>query len=91
MHPPLYKNKHPSCIEVIDALNRCHKERSIAKFWGVCTDQKLALDACFRQEKKDNRARNFEKARAERERLEVKIGTGAATPGYGVRSQHAET
>lgn len=47
---------HLHTLQVIDALNRCHKERSIAKFWGVCTDQKLALDACFRQEKKDNRS-----------------------------------
>jgi Cytochrome c oxidase biogenesis protein Cmc1 like len=121
--------------QVIDALNQCHEERPIAKFWGVCTDHKLALDACFRQEKKDNRwgavfggsrklklpkpnvshmcysvchrarahhlltrawhhtrrrAKNFERARAERERLEARIGTGVRIPGYGVRKQQEE-
>lgn len=147
-----------SRVQVIDALNQCHQENPIAKFWGVCTEKKIALDRCFRQEKKDNRcverwqrrtssfmarsdgaaaafpshghaqwracaavllrhgscpcriskrgrpgnpqpppvhgppiarrtrrARNFERARAERERLESKLGTRACTPGYGVR------
>ena len=34
------------------ALKLCHSEHPYAKFWGICNDQKLALDACFRNEKK---------------------------------------
>ena len=62
MHPPLARHKHKSCIEVpfglsvpssaqaIDALHKCHTERNIAKFWGVCNEFKDALDACLKEE-----------------------------------------
>jgi len=34
---------------------RCHADHAIAKFWGVCNEQKWALDACLREEKAINR------------------------------------
>ena len=43
------------CFQVIEALQRCHAENPVSKFWGVCNDQKLALDRCFAQEKVTNR------------------------------------
>ena len=33
----------------------CHAEHALAKFWGVCNEQKWALDACLREEKAINR------------------------------------
>ena len=33
----------------------CHAEHAVAKFWGVCNEQKWALDACLREEKAINR------------------------------------
>ena len=42
-------------LQLIEALQECHRDHPIAKFWGHCNDQKIALDACFREEKKLNR------------------------------------
>ncbi|KAL4528107.1 hypothetical protein Ndes2437B_g00219 [Nannochloris sp. 'desiccata'] len=44
MHPPLHISRHPHCKEVIEALIKCHNDHPIAKFVGVCNDQKWALD-----------------------------------------------
>jgi hypothetical protein len=47
MHPPLFA-PHPLCETEVSSLVKCHEERYIAKFWGVCNDAKTALDMCFR-------------------------------------------
>eukprot|EP01032_Pedospumella_encystans_P010277 gene10277-12029_t len=62
MHPPLFKD-HPDCKHVVDDLVRCHQEKSIAKFFGACNEQKFALDRCFKDEKNVKRAENLAKAR----------------------------
>lgn len=46
-------------VQFINALNQCHADNPIAKFWGVCNNQKIALDKCFRQEKRINRYASF--------------------------------
>ena len=59
-------------MQLIEALQECHREHPVAKFWGHCNDQKIALDACFREEKKINRyavagvGKSTEKAAPER-------------------------
>eukprot|EP00891_Asterochloris_glomerata_P009468 jgi/Astpho2/9468/gw1.00145.146.1_t len=70
MHPPLYREKHPTCLQQIEDLETCHQEHPIAKFWGICNDQKYALDRCFRQEKALNSALNRKKSKNFQERLE---------------------
>lgn len=47
MHPPLHR-PHPSCHDVIQALEKCHQENVYKKFIGVCNNAKADLDACFR-------------------------------------------
>lgn len=42
---------HPS-LQLIEALQRCHKDRPYAKFWGACNQIKWDLDNCFKEEKK---------------------------------------
>jgi len=42
-------------LQVIQALQQCHAAHPYAKFWGVCNDQKFALDRCFAAEKVANR------------------------------------
>lgn len=72
-------------MQVIDALNACHAEHPVAKWWGVCEPQKNALDRCFREEKKLRRTASFERARDERERLKARIASGKGhVPGFGV-------
>ncbi|KIY99486.1 hypothetical protein MNEG_8477 [Monoraphidium neglectum] len=65
MHPPLIIDKHPICAEFIEALTRCHKEHSVAKWWGACNDPKFELTKCLDREKKELRAARQEKAKAE--------------------------
>ena len=47
MHPPLFK-PHPLCQQTIQALVTCHEQHPVAKFFGVCNEQKAQLDRCFR-------------------------------------------
>lgn len=65
-------------LQTIEALIKCHADHPFAKFWGVCNDQKWALDRCLREEKVIKRRKNLEKARKEqerhRERLAAKQG-----------------
>lgn len=65
-------------MQVIEALVNCHNDHPIAKFWGVCNDQKWALDRCFREEKKINRKKNQEKAKEERQRFLARVAAKEA-------------
>ncbi|RZC53063.1 hypothetical protein C5167_011917 [Papaver somniferum] len=51
MHPPLSLHRHPMCAKIIKEFQKCHIEHPYAKFFGECTDLKIKLDRCFRQEK----------------------------------------
>ena len=42
----------------MDALVRCHEEHPLAKFLNACGNPKLALDLCFKEEKKLRRKLN---------------------------------
>ena len=68
MHPPLSR-PHPTCQDVINALQSCHEERSVAKWFGGCNTQKAALDLCFKQEKVDRRKVNSAKAKLSQARF----------------------
>ncbi|XVE67368.1 hypothetical protein DITRI_Ditri08aG0154700 [Diplodiscus trichospermus] len=50
MHPPLTLHRHPMCAEIIEEFQKCHLDHPIAKFFGECTELKIKLDRCFRQE-----------------------------------------
>ena len=51
MHPPLFK-PHPLCQKEVDALVSCHAEHPLMKFLDACGPAKVAMDFCFREEKK---------------------------------------
>ena len=51
MHPPLFQ-PHPLCRGEVEALVKCHDDFPVLKFLNWCGDAKLALDLCFREEKK---------------------------------------
>ena len=42
----------PAATQFIEALTRCHKEHSVAKWWGKCNDEKFDLTKCLAAEKK---------------------------------------
>ncbi|XP_008218671.1 PREDICTED: COX assembly mitochondrial protein 2 homolog [Prunus mume] len=71
MHPPLTLHKHPMCAEIIEDFQKCHVDHPIGKFFGECTDLKIKLDRCFRQEKAVKRKVNFEESKKLKERLQA--------------------
>ncbi|OVA14654.1 Cytochrome c oxidase biogenesis protein Cmc1-like [Macleaya cordata] len=71
MHPPLTLHKHPMCAEIIEESQKCHIDHPVAKFFGECTDLKIKLDLCFRQEKALKRKANFEESKKLKERLQA--------------------
>merc|ERR1712086_584384 len=48
-----------SVPQAIDALEECHVEHNVAKFWGVCNGFKDALDECLKQEVRPNQCKCF--------------------------------
>ncbi|KAH9258084.1 hypothetical protein BASA81_003647 [Batrachochytrium salamandrivorans] len=62
MHPPLFR-EHKRCGPEIGDLLECHKEHSVAKFWGKCNDVKTALDKCLKVEKEERRKANADGAK----------------------------
>ncbi|KAI7747419.1 hypothetical protein M8C21_003009 [Ambrosia artemisiifolia] len=71
MHPPLTLHRHPMCAEIIELFQKCHNEHPYGKFFGECTDLKIKLDKCFRQEKAVKRKANFEESKKLKERLQA--------------------
>ncbi|XP_010274998.1 PREDICTED: COX assembly mitochondrial protein 2 homolog isoform X1 [Nelumbo nucifera] len=71
MHPPLTLHRHPMCAEIIEEFQKCHADHPVKKFFGECTDLKIKLDRCFRQEKALKRKANFEQSKKLRERLQA--------------------
>lgn len=37
-------------MQIIEQFQKCHVEHPVAKFFGECTDLKIKLDRCFREE-----------------------------------------
>ncbi|KAL5216244.1 hypothetical protein ABZP36_007645 [Zizania latifolia] len=50
-------------MKIIEAFQKCHVDHPIKKFFGECTDLKIKLDRCFRQEKALKRKANFEESK----------------------------
>ncbi|CDP18234.1 unnamed protein product [Coffea canephora] len=71
MHPPLTLHRHPMCAEIIEQFQKCHSDHPIGKFFGKCTELKVKLDRCFRQEKALKRKANFEESKKLKERLQA--------------------
>ncbi|XP_074276644.1 COX assembly mitochondrial protein 1-like [Silene latifolia] len=71
MHPPLTLHKHPMCAEIIEDFQKCHAEYPYGKFFGSCTELKIKLDRCFRQEKAAKRKANFEESKKRKEILQA--------------------
>ncbi|KAJ9174774.1 hypothetical protein P3X46_013380 [Hevea brasiliensis] len=71
MHPPLALHMHPMCAEIIEQFQQCHLDHPIGKFFGKCTDLKIKLDRCFREEKAVTRKANFEQSKKLKERLQT--------------------
>nr|XP_034891314.1 COX assembly mitochondrial protein 2 homolog isoform X1 [Populus alba] len=71
MHPPLTLHRHPMCVEIIEQFQKCHLDHPIAKFFGECTELKVKLDRCFREEKAVKRKANFEQSKKLKERLQA--------------------
>ncbi|XP_020572596.1 COX assembly mitochondrial protein 2 homolog [Phalaenopsis equestris] len=56
---------------IIELFQKCHEDHPIGKFFGECTELKLKLDRCFREEKALRRKANFEESKKFKERLKA--------------------
>lgn len=52
----------PDCADAINALKQCHKDRYLAKFIGICNEQRSTLDQCLRVNKEIKRLENHLKS-----------------------------
>ncbi|CAI0430702.1 unnamed protein product [Linum tenue] len=58
-------------LQIIEEFQKCHLDHPIGKFFGECTELKIKLDRCFRQEKSIKRKANFEQSKKLKERLQA--------------------
>ncbi|WVZ74994.1 hypothetical protein U9M48_023102, partial [Paspalum notatum var. saurae] len=56
---------------IIEEFQKCHLDHPVKKFFGECTDLKIKLDRCFRQEKALKRKANFEESKKFKEQLQA--------------------
>ncbi|KAH1226397.1 hypothetical protein GmHk_11G033062 [Glycine max] len=67
--------------KIIEQFQKCHIEHPIAKFFGECTDLKIKLDRCFREEKALKRKANFEESKKLKEQLRALRKENATSSG----------
>ncbi|KAI9293759.1 UPF0287-domain-containing protein [Neoconidiobolus thromboides FSU 785] len=70
MHPTLTPHKHTECISQIMALNNCHLNHPIKKYFGECNDLKIELNKCLALEFEGIRSANAKKAKDAKKRRE---------------------
>ncbi|KXG30434.1 hypothetical protein SORBI_3004G180600 [Sorghum bicolor] len=58
-------------VQIIEEFQKCHLDHPVKKFFGECTDLKIKLDRCFRQEKALKRKANFEESKKFKEQLQA--------------------
>ncbi|KAC2572028.1 hypothetical protein FH972_027181 [Carpinus fangiana] len=58
-------------VQIIEEFQKCHIDHPIGKFFGECTDLKIKLDPCFKEEKALKRKANFEQSKKLKERLQA--------------------
>ncbi|KAG0487003.1 hypothetical protein HPP92_009098 [Vanilla planifolia] len=57
--------------KIIELFQKCHTDHPVGKFFGKCTELKIKLDRCFREEKALKRMANFEESKKIKERLKA--------------------
>lgn len=45
---------YPFFPQIIEQFQKCHVDHPVAKFFNECTDLKIKLDRCFREEVSSN-------------------------------------
>ncbi|KAI9669356.1 MAG: hypothetical protein M1831_000392 [Alyxoria varia] len=73
MHPLLHTKDNRGCEEVMNALEECHAQGFLWKVAGMCNGAKEDLNKCLRAERLERQARNREKARENRAKLQAKF------------------
>ncbi|GJR70631.1 COX assembly mitochondrial protein 2 [Tanacetum coccineum] len=69
-------------VQIIELFQKCHNDHPYGKFFGECTDLKIKLDKCFRQEKAVKRKANFEESKKLKERLQTLRKEAAETENH---------
>ena len=67
---PTFTKTFPGCEEVMQILDECHAQGFLFKITGGCNEAKQDVNKCLRAERLERQARNREKAKQMRERIQ---------------------
>ena len=68
MHPPVkILVQTEECRGAVEALLKCHSEKSFGKFLGHCNSFRRELDKCLQKDYTKRRHRNWEDSRKRKE------------------------
>ncbi|CAI4056072.1 hypothetical protein SUVZ_02G0580 [Saccharomyces uvarum] len=72
MHPQLEAERFHSCLDFINALDKCHQKEYYKRLFGLCNNEKDALNKCLKEASLNNKKRAVKESRGKRADLEQK-------------------
>lgn len=72
MHPQLEAERFHSCIDLIQALDKCHKKEYYKRALGLCNNEKDALSKCLHEARLSGERRAILESREKKKAMEKK-------------------
>ncbi|CCE61179.1 hypothetical protein TPHA_0A00940 [Tetrapisispora phaffii CBS 4417] len=72
MHPQLEQKKFHSCLDFIEALDKCHQKGFYKRVFGVCNNEKDALTECLKEAKRQAVVSTIQEKKEKRKKVEEK-------------------
>eukprot|EP00761_Pharyngomonas_kirbyi_P012534 gb/GECH01012561.1/.p1 GENE.gb/GECH01012561.1/~~gb/GECH01012561.1/.p1 ORF type:complete len:102 (+),score=19.32 gb/GECH01012561.1/:1-306(+) len=63
MHPNISAATYPNCIKYSEALDKCHKEHPVGKFFNACKLESSEVQKCYNVELEKYRRANLRQGR----------------------------
>ncbi|CAI4960054.1 CFC_HP_G0028780.mRNA.1.CDS.1 [Saccharomyces cerevisiae] len=70
MHPQLEAERFHSCLDFINALDKCHQKEYYKRIFGLCNNEKDALNKCLKEASLNNKKRAVIESRIKRADVE---------------------
>ncbi|CAG57851.2 uncharacterized protein GVI51_A04235 [Nakaseomyces glabratus] len=72
MHPQLEAQRFHSCLDYIEALDKCHQKEYYKRMLGLCNNEKDALTQCLKQASAETKKKAIQENKLKRDKLESK-------------------
>ncbi|CCD25244.1 Cmc2p NDAI_0E04270 [Naumovozyma dairenensis CBS 421] len=72
MHPQLEAERFHSCLDFIEALDKCHKKEYYKRIFGLCNNEKDALSQCLKEASLETKKKAIKQNREKRAQLDAK-------------------